>query len=104
MGLINKEGTIIKEVEIKPAYAKIFNLSFDMRGGNKIAYATFGISTERNHLEKDLILDGRVVSFIVDTKEDQLLKQAYEAAKENDFKGWEDDIVVIPDEGVSEEE
>lgn len=94
MGLIKKDGYIVKGVKLQPAYAKIIWLEATTSpNGENNLNATFGISTVRKNLDNGEILSSQNFSCPYDRSQDNLFEQAYEKAKETIFLDWEDDII-----------
>jgi hypothetical protein len=94
MGLIKKDGHLIKGVLIQPAYAKVIAISYNEEMGEAPAFAMFGISTTRENLNNGLILSTESINFTIDKKADHIFEDAYTQAKETIFQDWEDDIVT----------
>lgn len=92
MGLIKNDGTLVKGVLIKPAYAKITTLQYYSPGMEQ-SYAMFGISTTRENLDNNLFLEEKIVDCTFDRAADNLFTEAYNQAKQSIFVGWEDDII-----------
>ena len=93
MGLIKKDGTLVKGVEIKPAYAKLMDFCTLSRKDNALM-VQFGISTTRENLDNKLCLE--IVQMEIEyNRGESLFNQIYTKAKEDAFKDWEDDIVEV---------
>lgn len=90
MGLIKRNGYNVKGVELSEAYAKINRLYIEH--GNK-ANVYFGISNNRENINDGNSLEEIHFECYVD-KSLPIYEQIYTLAKENNFQGWEDDIVV----------
>lgn len=94
MGLIKKDGYIVKGVKLQPAYAKIIWLEATTNpNGENSLNTTFGISTVRQNLDNGEILSSQNFSCTYDRSQDNLFEQAYKKAKETIFLDWEDDII-----------
>lgn len=88
MGLI-KDKTVVKNVEISPAYAKIIRL-YNENGNNVVAY--FGISNSRENLNNNEVLEEIGFNCEIDKSADKIFNEVYTKAKEELFADWEDDI------------
>lgn len=102
MGLIKKDGYNVKGVELPEAYAKITKIYMDR--GN-LARTYFGISSNRENINNNDWLVELEFPCYVD-KNLPIYEQVYVLAKDNLFRGWEDDIVeeVPVEEEHNEEE
>ena len=101
MGLIKKDGDLVKGVLIKPSYAKITSLHYYSPNMEQ-SYAMFGISTTRDNLDNGLFLEERIVRCDFNRTEDNLFNEAYNQAKQTTFIGWEDDIITPTEESIEE--
>ena len=86
MGLIKKDGYLIKGVLIQPAYAKVVAINYNETMGSAPAFAMFGISTTRENLNNGLILSTESINFTIDKKADHVFEDAYNQAKESVFQ------------------
>ena len=91
MGLIKKDGYLVKGVEIKPAYTKITRMYLENKN-NAVAY--FGISNNRENLNDGKILEEIAFNCEIDKKQDKIFTEIYIKAKEELFADWKDDIVT----------
>lgn len=102
MGLIKRDGYVFKGVELRPAYAKIVTLEANTNGNQEneenILRVVFGISTLRENLDRGDILTYENFICPFDRSKDELFNQAYTAAKQSLFEGWEDDIIQNTEE------
>lgn len=102
MGLIKRDGYIIKGVDLTPAYAKIMRIYLGSCGN---ASAVFGISTTRDNLNQGEVLAEINFDCTVD-KDAKIYEEIYDQAKVDIFPNWEDDIpepTPTPDEDDDEE-
>lgn len=88
MGLIKKSKYNVMGIELSSAYAKICRLYIE--DGNKVK-AYFGISSNRENLEKNYILKEECFETEIN-KDEKIYEQVYIKAKEKVFSDWEDDI------------
>ena len=105
MGLTKQNHTIEKlGITLPKAYAKIVNIQVDKNGE---AYATFAIQQSREEIGTLRALDQINIDMRID-KTAPIFEQLYIKAKEEQFVGWDDDIVeenyASDEETVIEEE
>lgn len=96
MGLIKRDGMIIKGILIQPSYAKIMRLendaAIDSRHSIYNTTAIIGYSNSRENLDNNEVLYQERVEFNIDRQKDRLYEDSYNWIKENFLQNWEDDI------------
>ena len=100
MGLIKRDGYMVKGVDLIPAYAKVMRIYLGSDGN---ASVVFGISTTRDNLNQGEVLSEINYDCAVD-KDAKIYEEIYDQAKQDLFIDWEDDIPAPtpdPDEETS---